>query len=112
VIYENKAFEKRERGFKEDIRFNSVFNFLTANDSERFSIAIGDALDHDETTKTMSDRAYFVLEGEIIVNGKLRGGPADIIFIPENTEYSFKGSFKAIIINSPPFKKAVEYKAS
>lgn len=90
----------------------SVFNFLTANDSERFSIAIGDALDHDETTKTMSDRAYFVLEGEIIVNGKLRGGPADIIFIPENTEYSFKGSFKAIIINSPPFKKAVEDKAS
>ncbi len=61
----------------------------------------------------MSDRSYFVLEGEIIVNGKLRGGPADIIFfIPENTEYSFKGSFKAIIINSPPFKKAAEDKAS
>jgi ethanolamine utilization protein EutQ (cupin superfamily) len=109
---EIKLLKKEDAVLRKISDSYSVFNFLTANDSERFSIAIGDALDHDETTKTMSDRAYFVLEGEIIVNGKLRGGPADIIFIPENTEYSFKGSFKAIIINSPPFKKASEDKAS
>ena len=86
----------------------SVFNFLTADNSDKISIAVGNATDHDETTKTNSDRAYFVLEGKIVVNNNLIGNSGDVIFIPSNTEYNFKGTFKAVIVNSPPFKKLNE----
>jgi len=85
----------------------SVINFLTGEDSDKLSVAVSFAENHEETTKTTSERAYFVLEGELIVNN-LVAKKGDVIFVPANTEYSFKGSFKAVLINSPPFKKSNE----
>ena len=46
----------------------SVANFITAEHSENVSLAIGTATNHKETTKTSSERIYFVLEGELIIN--------------------------------------------
>jgi len=86
----------------------SVFNYLTAVDSDNVSLAVGEANDHNETTKSGSDRVYYVLSGEFIVNGNIRAREGDIIFIPADTEYKFKGTFKVVIINSPPFKKNQE----
>ncbi len=85
----------------------SVLNLLTANESDKISLAIGTADSHSETTKTTSERIYYVLEGELIING-ITAKRGDVIFIPANTQYSFKGSFKSILINSPPFRGANE----
>ncbi len=103
-----KLFKKEDAVARKISESYSVFNFLTADDSDKVSIAVGNATNHDEITKTNSDRAYFILEGKIIVNNNLIGKTGDVIFIPSNTEYSFKGTFKAIIVNSPPFKKLNE----
>jgi ethanolamine utilization protein EutQ (cupin superfamily) len=83
----------------------SVLNLLTANDSDNVSLAVSNANDHNETTKTTSDRVYYILEGKLIVDDNLIAEKGDVVFISTNTEYNFKGSFKAVLVNSPPFKK-------
>ena len=86
----------------------SVLNFLTANDSDNVSLAVSSADNHDETTKTTSDRVYYILEGELIVDDNFIARKGDVVFVSKNTEYNFKGSFKAVLVNSPPFKKTNE----
>jgi mannose-6-phosphate isomerase-like protein (cupin superfamily) len=90
----------------------SVLNLLTAQQSEQISLAIGTAIDHEETTQTSSERVYFVLEGEIIVNDEMIIKVGEVVYIPANIEYRFKGSFKAIIINSPAFRAGNEKKSA
>lgn len=86
----------------------SVLNLLTANDSDNISLAVSTAENHNETTKTTSDRAYYILEGELIVDDNLIAKKGDVVFVSANTEYNFKGSFKAVLVNSPSFKKTNE----
>lgn len=85
----------------------NVTNFLTRDTSENVSLAIGEAINHSETTKNVgSDRIYYVIEGKLFVkkeNKEFVAEVGDIIFIPKDTEYQFKGTFKAILINSPAF---------
>ncbi|MPM98902.1 hypothetical protein SDC9_146092 [bioreactor metagenome] len=98
-----KLFKKEDSVIRKISDSYSISNYLTIEDSNNVSVAVGNALNHNETTKTESDRVYFILEGEIIINN-LKGKSGDILYIPQNTEYSFSGTFKAVIINSPPFK--------
>lgn len=102
---EIKLFKKEEAVARKIADSYSVFNFLTAGDSDKMSVAVGNAMNHAEVTLTNSDRAYFVLEGEISIDNNLVGKSGDVIFIPSNTQYNFRGTFRAVIINSPPFKK-------
>ncbi len=103
-----KLFKKEDAIERKISDSYSVFNFLTAEDSDKISVGCSQANNHNETTLINSDRAYFILEGEIIINNNLIGKPGDVIFIPSNTQYNFKGTFKAAIVNSPPFKKINE----
>ena len=86
----------------------SVLNLLTANDSNNVSLAVSRANNHKETTKTTSDRAYYILEGKLIIDDDLVAKKGDVVFVSANTKYNFKGSFKAVLVNSPPFKKTNE----
>ena len=100
---------KSENGINRKISDSySVLNLLTANDNDNVSLAVSSADNHDETTKTTSDRVYYILEGELIVDNNLVAKKGDVVFVSANTEYNFKGSFKAVLVNSPPFKKTNE----
>jgi ethanolamine utilization protein EutQ (cupin superfamily) len=103
-----KIFKKSESVIRKVSETFTVNNYLTSADSDKVSVAVGTATNHEETTQTSSDRVYFVIEGQITVNGKLIGQPGDIIYIPANTSYDFEGTFKVVIINSPPFRKKSE----
>ena len=83
----------------------TVNNLLTAQDSELISVAMSEANEHEEVTTALSERAYYILDGEITVDDKLVGKPGDVIYIPKDTTYKFSGSFKAVLVNSPPFGK-------
>jgi ethanolamine utilization protein EutQ (cupin superfamily) len=85
----------------------SILNLLTGQECDMMSVAVGRADDHEESTQTSSDRAYFVLEGRLVVDGQF-AGPGDVVFVPKNTSYSFGGTFKAVIVNVPPFRKENE----
>ena len=100
---------KSENGVSRKISDSySVLNLLTANDSDNVSLAVSSADNHNESTKTTSDRVYYILEGELIVDDILVAKKGDVVFVSANTEYNFKGSFKAVLVNSPPFKKTNE----
>lgn len=103
-----KLFKKEDSVIRKISDSYSVFNFLTVNDSDKVSLGVSEADNHVETTKASSDRAYYVLEGEIIVNDDFQARSGDVIYIPANTEYKFQGTFKAVIVNSPPFNKNKE----
>lgn len=85
----------------------TVFNLLTGELSKNVSVAVSKADEHLEETKNKtSDRVYYVLEGSLKVKSGDKtfvANSGDIIFIPANTPYQFEGTFKAILINSPPF---------
>lgn len=96
---------KKEDGVSRKIAESySVLNLLTSNDSDNVSLAVSIAKDHDEITKAISDRVYYVLEGELIIDGEA-AEIGDVVFVGANTEYNFRGTFKAVLVNSPPFKK-------
>lgn len=99
-----KLFKKDASKERKIAESYSVFNFLTVYDSENMSVAVGVAKEHNEITKTTSDRSYYILEGKIIINEEFIAQQGDVIYVSANTEYNFRGTFKAVIINSPPFK--------
>jgi len=103
-----KKFNKQTGKIRKISESYSVLNLLTSSDSDRVSIAVGTAENYNETTRTASDRAYYIIEGEITVNDRIKGRAEEIIYVPANTKYNFCGTFKAVIINSPPFRKEEE----
>ncbi|PIR81610.1 MAG: hypothetical protein COU21_02690 [Candidatus Komeilibacteria bacterium CG10_big_fil_rev_8_21_14_0_10_36_65] len=100
-----KIFKKEDSISRKISDSYSILNFLTSEDSDKISLAIGTARNHNEITQTTRDRVYYMVEGKIIINDNIEAGSGDVIFIPANTGYQFKGSFKVVIVNSPPFKK-------
>ena len=98
-----KYFKSNEGLIREVAPSYKIQNLLTKENSETITVVVGEAKDHAETTvNSASDRAYFMLEGKMILNGKecLLG---DVMYIPRGEEYYFEGTFKAVIINSPAF---------
>ncbi|MEW6295699.1 MAG: hypothetical protein AB1467_05425 [Candidatus Diapherotrites archaeon] len=100
---------KKSEGITRTINKNyGVTNFLTKELSKNLSVALSNAVKHCEKTKnTRSDRAYYILKGKLTVrkgNKKFMAKKGELIFIPKNTEYTFEGTFKAILINSPAFR--------
>ena len=89
-----------------------VVNFLTGKDCKNLSVAVSKAKKHKEITKNIkSDRVYYILKGKLVLKSKNKRFVAekgDILFIPKNTRYQFQGTFEAVLINSPAFKKENE----
>ena len=99
---------KKDEGISRKISNSyEVKNLVTKDTSNKISLAISNAKEHSEITKNKrSDRIYYILKGRLIVKEKdneLIADKGDAIFIPANTNYIFKGTFKAILINSPTF---------
>ena len=98
-----KFFKAKDAKIREVANSYKIYNYLTKDDTEQMSVVVGKAVNlHEKTKNTDSDRAYYVLDGEILIDGQL-GYKGDVIFIPRNTEYDLKGTFEVVIINSPAF---------
>lgn len=70
-----------------------VTNFLTKDSSENVSLAFSEATNHSETTKNVrSDRAYYVLEGKLIVkkdDKEFVAEPRDVIIYSKKHRVPF-----------------------
>ena len=89
-------------------------NYITKELSQSISLAVA-KLDgiHPKTKSLRSDRAYYIFEGEGIIEidreiHNIKTG--DAIYVPKDTEYSIQGKLKFIVINSPPFDSSKEAK--
>ncbi len=100
-----KLFREKEGVLRKVSDTHSVINLLTAEDSNRISVAVGIGDKMKETTTARSDRVYYILEGELTINDEIIGRAGDVIFVSEGTTYTMEGAFRAVTINSPPFKK-------
>lgn len=85
---------------------HSIDNYLTKETTENISLAISKLNGELELSKTLSERVYyfikanaeFNIEGEIVfVND------GDVLYIPSDTNYSVKGIFEAVTVNTPAF---------
>lgn len=104
---------KKREGMARKISENyEVTNLLTKEFSDNVSLAVSEAKNHSEKTmNARSDRLYYVLNGRLVVrkdDKEFIAEPGDAILIPRKTEYSFEGTFKAILINTPAFSPGDE----
>jgi len=98
-----KYFVSGNEKIREIASSYKIYQILTKTDSESITVVIGKAENHYEVTmNTDSDRAYYILNGKMILDGK-DCNPGDLVYIPKNTEYQFEGTFETLIINSPAF---------
>jgi len=62
--------------------------------------------EHPAHINKISDRIYFILEGEgrVSVGGEISAVVKDdLVKIPKNTVHSIEGKLRYVIITSPPF---------
>ena len=87
----------------------TITNYLTKEFSKDFSIAVSKMTNgnHELTRSVTSDRIYYFIEAQaefVIGNETLAIRGDDVLFIEKNTDYSFSGTFKAVLINLPAFR--------
>jgi len=66
---------------------------------------------HGKVKTTKSDRVYLVLEGsgEFIMGGKVvKVEKMDVVIVPKNTPYDFKGKMKLFLVHAPAFDENAE----
>jgi ethanolamine utilization protein EutQ (cupin superfamily) len=54
------------------------------------TVVVSEVRTHKEITETNSDRAYYILEGMIVIEGTQRARAGDVVFIPANTNTLLK----------------------
>jgi mannose-6-phosphate isomerase-like protein (cupin superfamily) len=68
---------------------------------------------HGKIKNQKSDRTYFVIDGsgEFIINNKIvKVEKMDVIIVPKNTLYDYKGKMKLFLVDSPAYDKDSEVK--
>jgi mannose-6-phosphate isomerase-like protein (cupin superfamily) len=68
---------------------------------------------HGKVKTTLSDRIYFILEGkgEFIINDKIIPVEAtDVVIVPKNTPYDYRGKMKLFLVHTPAFNADHEIK--
>lgn len=85
----------------------TIRNYITKEISPNFSLAVSKLSGkHSKTLNEKSDRAYFIIKGNGIVEvGTEKGSisEGDAVYIPHNTPHSIKGELTYVVINSPAF---------
>ncbi|MGD0729061.1 MAG: hypothetical protein ABR981_03220 [Candidatus Micrarchaeaceae archaeon] len=69
--------------------------------------------EHGKIKTTLSDRVYYVTEGsgEFIINGKtIMVRKTDVIIVPKNTPYNYKGKMKLLLVHIPAYNERYEVK--
>jgi mannose-6-phosphate isomerase-like protein (cupin superfamily) len=88
------------------------FSFNTKDQFARMSAALFTCHGkHPDMKNSSSDRVYFVIEGrgEFNIDGeKFIVNKEEIIIVPKNTRYSYKGDMKCLLVNSPAFDREKE----
>ncbi|MDL2295726.1 hypothetical protein LJC18_02840 [Lachnospiraceae bacterium OttesenSCG-928-E19] len=86
----------------------SISNYLTKDFNKDFSVVVTELKDgeHNLTKNTSSDRIYYFISGNAIFtidDKQISVKQDDVLFIEKDTFYSFKGTFKAVLISVPAF---------
>jgi mannose-6-phosphate isomerase-like protein (cupin superfamily) len=86
----------------------SIKNYLTKDFNEKFSVVVTELKDgeHELTKNISSDRVYYFITANALFkidDDVIPVTDGDVLFIEKDTFYSFKGSFKAVLMSLPAF---------
>jgi len=100
VIYDKNKSIEVENGYIVD-------NYISKDDDIGYSV-VRTHLDgkHPFMKNTNSNRTYYLINGEAnfyIDNQIINVSSGEMMVIPKNTKYAFKGKFDAILIDCPAF---------
>lgn len=101
-----KIVRKTEAVVREIADTYEARNYITKADTPAVSLAVNAATDHTELETTDYDRIYYVTNGELQfeVDGKNEVAVAgDAVLISAGTQYTFGGTFEAVVVNQPAF---------
>jgi mannose-6-phosphate isomerase-like protein (cupin superfamily) len=100
--------DARSRQVDESLR---ITDLLTRKDAP-FDLVVGElAGDHGKRINHVSDRVYFVIEGEgtaTVGDDSYQIKALDLVYIPKNTVHGICGKLKFAIITAPPLSKGDE----
>ncbi len=85
---------------------HSIDNYLTKETTENISLAISKLNGELELSKTLSERVYYFIKAnaEFNIEGeKVSVNDGDVLYFPSDTNYSVKGIFEAVTVNTPAF---------
>lgn len=100
VIYDKNKSIEVEKGYIVD-------NYISKDDDIGYSV-VRTHLDgrHPFMKNTNSNRTYYLINGEasFYINDQIINlSSGEMMIIPKNTKYAFKGKFDAILIDCPAF---------
>lgn len=101
-----KKITPNEKVTREVNKDHSIDNYLTKNTTENVSLAISKLNGKIENDKTLNERVYYFLKADAefeIEEEKVQVNTGDVLYIPNNTNYSVKGIFEAVTVNTPAF---------
>lgn len=62
---------------------------------------------HGKIKSSVNDRIYYIIrgEGEFVINDRtVKVRESDVIVIPRNTAYDYRGNMEMLLVNSPAFE--------
>jgi mannose-6-phosphate isomerase-like protein (cupin superfamily) len=68
---------------------------------------------HGKVKSTLNDRVYFIIEGEgeFIINDEvIPVKKFDVIIVPKNTPYNYRGKMKMFLVHTPAFDPEFDIK--
>jgi mannose-6-phosphate isomerase-like protein (cupin superfamily) len=68
---------------------------------------------HGKVKSKLCDRIYYVIEGrgKFIIGGKeTKVSKTDVVIVPKNTPYDYKGKMKLFLVHAPAFDRKYEVK--
>ena len=100
VLYDKNKSIEVEKGYIVD-------NYISKDDDIGYSV-VRTHLDgrHPFMKNTNSNRTYYLINGEasFYINDQIINvSSGEMMIIPKNTKYAFKGKFDAILIDCPAF---------
>ena len=100
VIYDKNKSVEVENGYIVD-------NYISKDDDIGYSV-VRTHLDgkHPFMKNTNSNRTYYLISGQVsfyIDNQVINISSGEMMVIPKDTKYAFKGKFDAILIDCPAF---------
>jgi len=95
-----KLLKFKESEKKQITENYNIVKMLSDKDSKNMEISIWTSKNQYQELETKNETAYFVLQGEMIVDENIIAKVWDVVFVPSNTKYTLNGIFKAVIVNN------------
>lgn len=101
-----KVVRKSEGSVRKIADNKIAINYITKDITSDVSLAITETTDYFEKEEAKYNRIYYILSGVLTLefeSESIKLFEGDSCFVAKGTNYTMKGTFKAIIVNQPAF---------